>query len=222
MTCYMPNDLSVCVSAGRAIFLDVARDRYFRLRPAQDAAIRALICGQEAHKDQLEALRVRGILVDKARNTRPLAALQATPPRRSLIEDHDAQARRPALRLLPEATLSLALAQWRLKRTGFKGTLEKLAMRKQCTNDAGPAPADETHALAKAFDSTCRLVPVNAICLRDSIALLECLFRRNMTASLVIGVKAQPFAAHCWVQREDVVLNCALEYAAMFTPIRAI
>jgi hypothetical protein len=35
----------------------------------------------------------------------------------------------------------------------------------------------------------------------------------------VIGVKLNPFAAHCWLQVGDVVLNDLPERVAAFTPI---
>ncbi len=222
MTCYLPNDLSVCVSSGQAIFLDVARDRYFRLPPAQDAVARALIEGGEAFEKDICALRERGILTNSPIEARSIAAVQTTAPGRSLLEECDGGFARPSLRLISETAWTLALAQRRLKRRGLKRTLDRLAMRKQLALAGPEMRPNAIHTLARSFHATRRLVPLNAVCLRDSIALLSFLFRRNITASLVIGVKAQPFSAHCWVQREDVVFNCPLEYAAMFTPIRIV
>jgi hypothetical protein len=39
---------------------------------------------------------------------------------------------------------------------------------------------------------------------------------------LVFGAKLNPFAAHCWVQLEDVVLNDRTDNVAVFTPVGVI
>lgn len=222
MTCYLPKDLSVCVSSGQAIFLDVARDRYFRLPPAQDAIARTLIEGGEACDEDICALRELGVLADSSKEARPFVAVRTPVPECSLLEERDGGSSRPSLRLIAETAWALALAQRQLKRKGLKRTLDRLAMRKQRALAGAEAPANAICALARSFHATRRLVPLNPVCLRDSVAMLSFLLRRNITASLVIGVKAQPFAAHCWVQRDGVVFNCPLEYAAMFTPIRIV
>lgn len=41
-------------------------------------------------------------------------------------------------------------------------------------------------------------------------------------ATLVFGVKLDPFAAHCWVERGDVLLNDRPERVERFAPIRTI
>jgi hypothetical protein len=58
--------------------------------------------------------------------------------------------------------------------------------------------------------------------LRDSIALLEFLDQAGLTAHLVFGVIADPFAAHCWVQTPELILNESVDTAGLFQPILAI
>lgn len=41
-------------------------------------------------------------------------------------------------------------------------------------------------------------------------------------STLVIGVRAEPFAAHSWVQVDQVVLNDTAEEVRRFTPILAL
>jgi hypothetical protein len=36
---------------------------------------------------------------------------------------------------------------------------------------------------------------------------------------VVIGVRMHPFMAHCWVQRDEVVLSDDLDSVATYTPI---
>lgn len=56
-------------------------------------------------------------------------------------------------------------------------------------------------------------------CLFDSLAMLEFLARYQVYPAWVFGVRARPFAAHCWVQNRGLVLNSPVEVAKRFTPI---
>ncbi|WP_434213483.1 lasso peptide biosynthesis B2 protein [[Pseudomonas] boreopolis] len=56
----------------------------------------------------------------------------------------------------------------------------------------------------------------------DSLSLLRFLSRRELPANIVFGVTLAPFAAHCWVQAGDIVLNETLSDANAHTPIRMI
>lgn len=56
-------------------------------------------------------------------------------------------------------------------------------------------------------------------CLLDSLVLLELLAQYGLFPSWVYGIKLAPFAAHCWIQNDDVVLNDTPEHAAGYTPI---
>ncbi|BBC73232.1 conserved hypothetical protein [Altererythrobacter sp. B11] len=56
-------------------------------------------------------------------------------------------------------------------------------------------------------------------CLVRSLAMFATLNRRGINSKLVIGVRTNPFAAHCWIQRGSVVLNDVVEHVRNFTPI---
>src|SRR3546814_5791235 len=59
-------------------------------------------------------------------------------------------------------------------------------------------------------------------CLARSIAFRRLAFRLGFAPTLVLGVKLDPFAAHCWVQSEDCVANDSLERVRCFPPIFAL
>jgi hypothetical protein len=59
------------------------------------------------------------------------------------------------------------------------------------------------------------------LCRFDSLALIEFLFGHGCLPQWVFGVKCEPFAAHCWVQDDNYVLNDSVEYVQRFTPIMA-
>ena len=56
-------------------------------------------------------------------------------------------------------------------------------------------------------------------CLFESLVLLEFLACYGIFPRWIFGVRARPFAAHCWVQQGDVVLNDTLGHLARYTPI---
>lgn len=56
-------------------------------------------------------------------------------------------------------------------------------------------------------------------CLFDSLALMRYLARRQLAADLVFGVRGMPFAAHCWVECGDEILDTGGEDCASFTEI---
>lgn len=56
-------------------------------------------------------------------------------------------------------------------------------------------------------------------CLHDSLALVSFLATEGLRAHWVIGVRANPFAAHSWVQSGHTVLNDSHEHVRQFRPI---
>ena len=56
-------------------------------------------------------------------------------------------------------------------------------------------------------------------CLSRSIALAACLAAHGDRTRIVLGVHSPPFAAHCWVQHGDTVLNDSVEEVLRYQPI---
>ncbi|MDQ2762376.1 MAG: lasso peptide biosynthesis B2 protein, partial [Pseudomonadota bacterium] len=56
-------------------------------------------------------------------------------------------------------------------------------------------------------------------CLSRSLAFRKLALRRGYRPSLVIGVKLDPFAAHCWVQTGGRVDNDTLDRTRLYEPI---
>jgi hypothetical protein len=59
-------------------------------------------------------------------------------------------------------------------------------------------------------------------CLFDALSLTNFLARYGVFATWVFGVQTGPFAAHCWVQHDEVVLNDTPENVRRYAPILAI
>jgi hypothetical protein len=59
-------------------------------------------------------------------------------------------------------------------------------------------------------------------CLFDALALSNFLARYKISATWVFGVQTAPFAAHCWLQHEGVVLNDTPDNVRRYAPILAV
>jgi hypothetical protein len=197
--------------------LDLRRDRYFHLDPETATAIASLrsACqrGVAADETLLPRLAERGFLIegdDAAGDARPLPSLPGT----SLIGN------------LPQVGLSLGLvpaiaaALWRcrrgLKRGGVEAAVAEARLRKPA---AGTQSGLALH-LAR-FRTARRLVPIAPNCLTDSLVLSAFLAARGIRSDLIFGVKLDPFAAHCWLQTEEAILNDSADIVSDFTPILA-
>jgi len=60
---------------------------------------------------------------------------------------------------------------------------------------------------AQAYERARPWYPAPRICLFDSLSLLAYLLSRGASADWVIGVRGRPFAAHCWIESNGVILN---------------
>lgn len=62
-------------------------------------------------------------------------------------------------------------------------------------------------------------VPFEGECLKRSFLLRRFLASHGVETDWVFGVRTWPFAAHCWLQIDDVVVGDRLERVNRFTPI---
>jgi hypothetical protein len=170
-----------------------------------------------AYDDRAASLRPlleRGILVPAANAHAPAWPVAAVPTR-SLVETAAPISAR-SWRLVPEIGATLALMRWRLRRRGLEGAVNRVR------RDRPPEGTSASAAQVARFRAARRLVPVTPNCLTDSLALAAFLSRRAVAWKLVFGVKLDPFAAHCWLQNDDAVLNDAEDSVATFIPIMVI
>ena len=211
----MPLHVFVCVVDGQHIFLDLLRDRYFALPPAENATFAALAegCCDDLAASRLEPLIRAGVLSGHAAG-KPIALTSHPRPDLSLAERADADAPARLSEIVEIAMLVLA-ARRTVRRKALPKAFSKRSNR-PAEMAGGPLPRD---GLVRRFVMARRLVPVAPNCLYDSLALRRFLGRRGGHADLVIGVKLHPFGAHCWLQDGTTVLNDSLGGARIFTPV---
>jgi hypothetical protein len=216
MTGYrLPDHLGVCEVDGRMLMLDLRRDRYFQMDAHSTSALRQWRDGPRGDGiASLLPLIERGILVPAANGQAPAWPATAVPPRR-LVETAAPIADR-SWSLVPEIAATLALTRWRLRRRGLEGAVDRVRRDRP-----RGATSDAAEQVAR-FRTARRLVPLDPNCLTDSLALASVLSRRAVDWKLVFGVKLDPFAAHCWLQNDEAVLNDAEDSVSSFVPIMVI
>lgn len=208
--------IGFAVVDGEAVFMDARTDTYFMLESPQKSELIAMLGdgGFVGCDPRLaEAIGIGG---------EPAEIIRAECPRpaRSLV-DEPATVHWPGPADLFLTTCVVIGTRFRLRRKPIETVLEGvLGTRASVTENA--AYGAQLAARARQFLAARRLVPVKGNCLTDSLALLQLLGPTGHAAMLVFGVKLHPFAAHCWLQSNDLVLNDRLENVAAFSPVRVI
>ncbi|SNS88038.1 Transglutaminase-like superfamily protein [Sphingomonas laterariae] len=202
-------DLHVAIANDRPVFLDVAADRYFCLGGALEQAFLAWF--DRPRTAPAKALVEAGILVD---GTRSLATPPIDPPRSSLCEAGNTPLP-DAVRWYRVAWL-VARRHWETNHHPLAVSLERL-QRRRSNHARRPPPAIPD--IWASYRRHRRTIPIAYSCLLDSLALLDFLGAFGHDARLVIGVTLDPFLAHCWVQKSDLLINDRLGHVGAFTPI---
>lgn len=84
-----------------------------------------------------------------------------------------------------------------------------------------PRSSDPAH-LARLVAAARRLrpwLPREGECLKRAFQLRALLAEHGVVADWIFGVRTWPFAAHCWLQVDDLVVGDRLERVRLYTPI---
>lgn len=221
-------DLSCCDVDGNMIFLDIAQDRYFKLTGPLEKAIRRFRAHEDVPSTLLEGLVEARILVEAPGLKAPATIANIQHAAGSAMEQPAAIAvRHVSAAIVFEVMALISSTRHHLKVRTLKVILDEArAYRDRKTGlheVTTPAVIDGNLLGANwQFARARRYVPIEPVCLLDSLSLLRFLSRRGLFANIVLGVTAEPFAAHCWVQAGDIVLNETLSDAHAHTPIRMV
>lgn len=208
--------VTFCIASNKAIFLDVRADRYAGLPEQLNGSFVRWALGDRTgqHGDAAAMLERTGLLVPVEDDVAP-APCPIVTARRGLWPQQLGR----ATSLLAFVRFGHAIRQTRrrLARRGLFGALAHVSRQR---------PALYRHPDPRPIATT--LLTVGAAlgagedCLVRSLALVDCLHRAGSDATIVLGVLAMPFGAHCWVQFGDHVLNDDVDRVSIFTPILAL
>lgn len=213
------SDIATTVSFGildgTAVFMDMRSDSYSILDPKDQELLLALV-----HRNILCSSDER-LLQALELGDAPVKIIQAEAPSpsTSLVE----RSCLPSAAFIDVAAICRLIWSTRsqLRRRHIASVLACISAAHTFANRHN---ASEHDLLVRAgrFLAARPLVPARGNCLLDSLALLRWLQHWRAQCELIFGVKLNPFAAHCWVQSNGVVLNDRLETVAAFTPVSVI
>ncbi|WP_157220842.1 lasso peptide biosynthesis B2 protein [Flavisphingomonas formosensis] len=210
------DNLTFCVLDRHVVFLDIAADRYLGVSEQISGALLRLIANEHdpGVLDALKPLIQDGVLIETAGPTslRPATLREAS---RSLV---DSAVVSPVRGQRATALASLAIHALELRFRALESILAAIRRRKQAIAEV-KARSSHIGEITGAYLASGRLISPNRRCLLYSLALTDRLIAASIPASLVFAVKLAPFAAHCWVQHDDCVLNDSLDHSRLFTPI---
>lgn len=202
----------------RSIFLDLARDRYFALPAKLEAAFRHAIespCDSAVAPDDAERLIRAGILEAVDGDQKPAPPASPIAPASDRIST--ASASKASLTLVVQVVLTQLMALLVVRIFPLRVIARQLERL-----NSGESRMDSdrtTDRLVAAYRVASMFIKAEGNCLPRTLAFVWLARRRRCDAHLVIGVRINPFSAHCWAQRGDVVLNDQLDRAILFRPI---
>ncbi len=94
----------------------------------------------------------------------------------------------------------------------------KLARRLGAAGPIGPWSPESTDAVANRIAVAAAFYPRRALCLEQSLALFVALRRAGAPATLRIGVRPVPFAAHAWVEIGGKAVNEPQDFIGQLVP----
>jgi hypothetical protein len=211
------------------VVLDLTHDRYICIQAERFASMTPLLAGWSENsragaeidgEKHCKELLSHGILTQEALDSKPARPESIPIPTSSLLEP---TAGRRA-RLSPRALLSFALATAKahrlLKRHPLAEIVHQVRARKP-TYAIRRDEGDRVYAVVRQFELLRPYFPRAYLCLFDSLALLELLALEGIHPRWVFGVRAEPFAAHCWLQMGNVVINDSMDRIVEYNPIMA-
>ncbi|HEY0630353.1 MAG TPA: lasso peptide biosynthesis B2 protein [Sphingomicrobium sp.] len=199
---------------GRPVFLDVRDDSYFLLEPPHEQQFLELVAKPAGVMNAGHSLRAALGLPEGSKLPRLAQCPAAT---RGI---YDGSERLPRTRILDVISLWRTLVRVRraLKTLALETILSDVTTDGTDRADASESVAER----ATCFAAARKAIAIAPNCLLDSLALLEWLGPSRGAASLVFAVKLDPFAAHCWIQSNDLLLNDRLDEIARFHPVRVV
>ncbi|MCM3420954.1 lasso peptide biosynthesis B2 protein [Sphingopyxis alaskensis] len=212
-----------CFCGTRAIFLDSQANRYFALPPKKEVAFRKIVDNERldrCDRELVEELVTDGVL---ARSPMSPSAHWPEPIPAPVGDLPRAMAERPSAFLVLKAICARLWARRLVDGNGIaelRRLLERLP--KPDSTPRGSSPNQRLAELISAFDLADRLISARDQCLPRSLAMHRLAKAFGANVHMVLGVRAEPFAAHCWVEFEQRVITGDFEQARLFTPIMRI
>ncbi|WOF44540.1 lasso peptide biosynthesis B2 protein [Sphingopyxis indica] len=200
------HDLLHCAIGADAVCLDLSQNRYFLFAREGAAALRAAADGS-ANETQLEWLAQKGFIeVGEIENSKAAAAI----PVESVYDDR-----------FPRVSAALVLESlfWHSRARRWLATQSLGALLSP--NGLPYGDVERYREIAASFARASRYRDTTDQCLARGLAMRAMLARRNLGCNLVVGVTL-PFAAHCWIQVDGLVISDPLDLVLNYRPLHSV
>ncbi|SLK11839.1 Transglutaminase-like superfamily protein [Novosphingobium mathurense] len=213
------SSLHFCRVGTRAVFLDIRANRYFalpeKLNTSFVSAIGDCVMGTVS-PDELAALKTGMSDLSGFKGTVSVQEFQAFA---TATSDHAPDSNSvpiPAL-LLMQVAIACFSAKLLVRLCPLHWLLARIGQNHP-HKPKPPSTQIQDH-LAGAFRRVQLLMGKDGNCLPHTLAFVWLSRRLGYTPRLVIGVRINPFGAHCWCQDGPVVLNDHFENVRTYQPI---
>lgn len=226
----LPHHVFVCYEGEHVVFLDVRQDRYFALQRALFCGLEKIVKGwpvtgepRNLRAGLVELLLSKGLLVPADHAGKEAAPVSCTAPSQELTAeswDEGVNIRPIHVYRFCDAVLSarLSLRLSRFEKIVRRATEDRVRRASMTTLDVS-----RIHELVAIFAWLRPFAFTSKdACLFEALALRSFLARFGAHVKWVFGVQTTPFAAHCWLQHDDYVLNDGVSRVRRYTPIMCI
>jgi len=222
---FLSPDVFVCRRGEVYVFLDLRRDDYTMVDGECAVALTAAIGGIESLPERAagaldELLRV-GLLTTDATVGSVMGVSQVVGATNSLVDAEALPEAEVRLGHVWQFTIAHMKAFWRLRFTRLEKTVRHVERRKQRAN-LTLSDLNQARDLTASFQKIRLHFPLTSVCLTDSLALLEFLAMYGIFPDWIFGVKLEPWAAHCWVQKDDFLFNEIADEAGSYSPVMSV
>lgn len=219
------------------VLLDLRKDKYLGLSASAACLIAGLVDGWPdefaAERDRsrelerlalVDELERDGILTrDPARGKSARPVNVSRSDRMTSVGFDGPTAARMRTSYGPAFIYACACAAWSLRFRSLEAVVNRVRARKGAADATTEFDEDRVRELVVAFRQLRQFAFTSRNnCLFNSLALLNFLACFGVFPTWIIGVEADPFAAHSWVQQGDLVLDATPELVNYFTPILAV
>jgi hypothetical protein len=242
----------VCLQGEHVVFLDVRKDRYFALEATRTVGVSEHVAGwpvslpdlsasvrqtanggvsstaravdREALSAVLSLLLEKEILTTVAVDGKTAEPVRPPP----LGSDLAAEALDEPVKISAVAFLRFVSAAIRaaliLRYRSFDSAVARVKARIDAAHGGERAvEIERLHYLVGVFSMLRPFFFTSKdACLFDALALSEFLAGYEIYPRWIFAVQARPFAAHCWLQLGDVVLNDTVDHVRRYTPIMVV
>jgi hypothetical protein len=236
---WLADHVFVCINDAYLVVLDLKQDRYWALEASSTEPLSGLVPGwpvrpldapltgssdPEQAQQVAETLIEQGLLTESETGGKDATPARVTAPGRELLSADEHRASTAGLGAVKNLTAAAVSAKIAMRLGRFEKAVHKVKERKQKAGGR-TAQLDVERArrlVEQFFKLRVFFFTSKSECLFDSLTLLNFLARYGIFPDWVFGVQARPFAAHCWVQLDDIVFNDTVEHVRTYTPIMAV